>query len=100
MNYLFASSGKDKLKDIVNSLPNQGGFEPLDLLPYVYGIMGLVAVVVIIKAGFSMMLANGDPAKLAKARTEIMYALIGLVVVLLAASITFFVVTNLAQAGA
>jgi hypothetical protein len=62
------------------------------LLSIVYMVSGAFAVIIIILAGFSYTTANGDPSKIAKAKNAIMYAVIGLVVVLIAFLVTQFVI--------
>lgn len=56
-----------------------------------YAMAGIVAVGFIIYAGADYVIAVGDPGKIAKSHKTIMYALIGLAVVILAAVITNFV---------
>ena len=53
---------------------------------------GIIAVLVIIIAGFYFMVAAYDPQKIAIAKNAILYAVIGLIVVLLAFVIVNFVV--------
>jgi hypothetical protein len=59
-------------------------------------IIGVVAVVVIIVAGFNFITSGGDSNKVATARNSIVYALIGLVVVVLAEVIVHFVIGTVA----
>jgi len=61
-------------------------------LNIVYMIAGAVVVFVIIFAGFTYVTANGDAAKISHAKNEILYAIVGLVVVILAFVITQFVI--------
>lgn len=58
-------------------------------------IIGVAAVIVIILAGLSMVMSNGDSQGVAKARTNIIYALVGLAVAVLAQSIVAFVLNKL-----
>ncbi|MBQ9016988.1 hypothetical protein IJ103_01955 [Candidatus Saccharibacteria bacterium] len=58
------------------------------ILNWVYAIMGLVAVVGIIFGAVVWTTSQGDPTKVKKGRDAILYAVIGLVVVLLAVAIT------------
>ena len=62
-----------------------------NLIQWVVGIGGVVAAIFIVIGGWGYVTAAGDPNKLQKAKTTIMYALIGLVVVALAEVITAFV---------
>ena len=60
----------------------------------VVGVIGFVAVVMIIMGGISFATSQGDSSKVAKARNTILYGVIGLVVSLLAFAIVNFVLTN------
>ncbi len=55
-------------------------------------IAGAVAVIIIIISGMRYVLSSGDSAKTSAARSAIIYALIGLVVIILAQSIVSFVI--------
>lgn len=57
-----------------------------------FGIIGAVAVIIIIVAGIQMMTAAGDPNKVSRASTAIMYSVVGLVIALLAYAIVSFVI--------
>lgn len=65
---------------------------------YAYIMAGVVAVVFIIKGGIDYMLSAGDPAKASKATRSLIYAVVGLVIVILAAVITNFIVSSVAGA--
>lgn len=56
---------------------------------------GAIAVVMIIFAGFRFVKSGGDPAKVTVARETIIYALIGLVVIVTARLIVGFVINRL-----
>lgn len=56
-----------------------------------YFIAGVVAVIVIIVAGLTYATSQGDSGKLTKAKNQILYAIIGLILVLAAWGITNFV---------
>jgi hypothetical protein len=58
-------------------------------------IGGVAAVIIIIVAGFSYVSSNGDPSKAANARSAIIGAVIGLVVIAAAESIVIFFVRHL-----
>jgi len=57
-----------------------------------YTAAGIVAVIVIILAGFKYVTAAGDSAAIAKAKNTILYAVVGLVVIILAFAVTWFVI--------
>jgi uncharacterized membrane protein YidH (DUF202 family) len=56
-----------------------------------YFVLGVIAVAIIIVAGYRFMMANGDSNKAATARQTILYAAIGLIVVVSAFAITNFI---------
>lgn len=58
------------------------------------GVLGVVAVVMIIIGGTLMMTSYGDATKVAKGKNTIMYGVIGLAVALLAFAIVNFVLKN------
>lgn len=59
------------------------------------GVIGLVAVVMIILGGVQYTTSSGDAAKVKKAKDTILYGIIGLVVALLAFAIVNFVLGNI-----
>lgn len=65
------------------------------VLNWIFGIIGIVAVIMIILGGFTMMTSSGDPGKVKKGKDTILYGVIGLVVALLAVVIVNFVITNI-----
>lgn len=64
-------------------------------LQIVFAVLGAVAVFFTVFGGFKLVLSNGDPSEAAKARQTIMYAVIGLVVAVLAEAIVGFVIKTL-----
>ena len=65
----------------------------------ILGVIGLVAVVVVILGGIQFVTSTGDPAKTKKAKDTILYGIIGLVVALLAFAIVNFVLGNVFSNG-
>ncbi len=63
----------------------------MGILNTVYFAAGIVAVVVIIIAGIFYSISNGDPGKTKTAREAIIYAIVGLGVIMSAFVITGFV---------
>lgn len=61
-------------------------------------LVGIVSVIMIIIGGFQFITANGDSGKITSARTTIIYALVGLVVVLMSQFIVHFVLGRLSGA--
>ena len=58
------------------------------------GILGIVAVIVLIIAGQRYITAQGDPGKLKMAKDMILWGLVGLIVAVLASAIINFVITE------
>lgn len=64
------------------------------IINVVIGIIGFVAVMVIILGGVQYTTSAGDSNKVKKAKDTIMYGIIGLVVALMAYSIVNFILSN------
>lgn len=74
---------------------NESGFakdQLMGVFNWAYTVAGLVAVIFIIKGGVEYVISRGDPGKIQKAMRSIIYAVVGLVIVLLAAAITTFII--------
>jgi heme/copper-type cytochrome/quinol oxidase subunit 2 len=65
------------------------------IMQAIFGIAGVVAVLVITIAAFQYVISQGDPGKTAKAKDAIMYAVIGLVIAIMGYSIVTFVISRL-----
>lgn len=61
------------------------------ILTTVYWVAGASAVIVIVIAGIFYAISQGDAAKIKRAKEAILYALVGLVVVMVAFVITNFI---------
>lgn len=64
------------------------------VLNIVYFLVGIIAVGMIIYAGIQYLTANGEPNKAKKAMDTIIFAVVGLIVVIAAYAITNFVINN------
>lgn len=62
-----------------------------------YYLVGAIAVIMIIKAGFTYITSGGDSANVTKAKNTILYAVIGLIVVITAFAITNFIIGSFAR---
>jgi len=60
-------------------------------------IIGLVAVVMVIIAGVRFVTSGGDPSKVAGAKSALIYAIIGLVIVALAQLIVHTLISDIIQ---
>ncbi len=65
------------------------------LFSMVFGIIGVVAVIMIIIGGVNYTVSQGDSQKLQKSKSTILYGIIGLVIVLLAFAIVNFVLNGI-----
>ena len=84
------SSAKDKIRD---AFPDTKISEnPERIINTFLYIGGIVAVVMMIVAGIQMTTSAGDPGAVKKAKNTMTYAIVGLVVMILAYAIVNFVV--------
>jgi hypothetical protein len=65
------------------------------IIDVVIGVLGLVAVFVIVLGGVQFVTASGDPTKVKKAKDAILYGVIGLVIAILAYPIVNFVLSSI-----
>lgn len=65
------------------------------ILSVTFGIVAALAVLMIVLAGTRLIAAQGNPQEVAKARGTIIYALIGLVIAIIAEAIVAFVIGNI-----
>ncbi len=98
------TEGKDSAYGTIKPVP--GGDTDVDLtgsiitiLNSVLGVIAVVCVVVIVMGGIQYMTSAGDAGKVKKAKDTILYAVIGLIVCALAATIVNFVVVRLLGSG-
>ncbi|MEA3398206.1 MAG: hypothetical protein U9R06_00480 [Patescibacteria group bacterium] len=89
-----------------NAFVQGSGFDPstgsyslsgymANLIKVFLGILGVVFIILVIVAGFNWMTAGGDEEKVKKAKQMIQRAIIGLIIIALAYSITYFVFKSL-----
>ena len=92
---LFADAASQAQQGVKDA---NGGSDPGDLsskvgivINAIFGVVGLVAVIIIILGGISYLTSQGDANKVKKGKDTILYGIIGLVIVLLAYAIVNFV---------
>ena len=78
-------------EDWVDNIPKSEGFKLDVVLNWIYAVIGLVTVIYIIYSAITYLTSQGDPGKIKQASQSIAFAVVGLIVVLLAAVITNFV---------
>lgn len=76
---------------IKDQIPQNKGFNITGILNFVYAFAGLVAVGFIVYGAVNYAMTQGDPGKIKQAGQTIAFAIIGLIVVLIAAAVTNFV---------
>ena len=81
------------LKDGANTNDLMGTVNTI--INVIIGVIGFVAVVVIILGGVSYTTSAGDPGKVKKAKDTILYGIVGLVIALLAYAIVNFVLSSI-----
>lgn len=70
------------------------------IINVVLGVLGVVAVAVVIYGGFLFLTAQGDPGKIKKGKDSITWGIIGLIIALLSWSIINFVLSSTMSAPA
>lgn len=94
-------AGTLRANSIVENLSECNVEKDVSLMPTIWsginvalGVLGLVAVIVIIIGGVTYVTSQGEAAKVTKAKNTIIYGVVGLVVSLLAFAIVNFVLTK------
>jgi len=78
---------------------NNGSFIPT-ILSIVLGIAGALALLMITVSGLRYITAAGNPEKVSKAKSGIVYSLVGLAVAISAEAIVYFVINGGPSGGA
>ena len=86
-------SAGDEFIDCDSASQSGGGISSImsNVLNILSFIAGIIAVIMLIIAGIKFITSQGDPGKVSEARQAIIYAVIGIVIVVLAQTIVFFV---------
>ena len=69
------------------------------IIGIVLSVLGVIAVILILYSGFIWMTAAGNTEKIDKAKKILGNAIVGLIIILMAYSITYFVTTKLLEAS-
>ncbi len=93
VNNVFAQGGAFFQKGTAPAATTQEelGQSITTIINYFLGLLGLVAVAFLIYAGILMVTAGGNDEQVTKARKIIMYAVVGIVIILLSYTIVTFV---------
>lgn len=74
-------------------IPSASGDSVLNtVLNLVYFFFGIVAVISIILSAFMYVTSNGDSGQVKKAKDGILYSVIGLIITLIAFTVTWFII--------
>ena len=75
-------------------LPNPGATDTTKIINIILAIMGALAVLMLVIAGLRYTISQGDSTKIADSKRMIVYTLVGLLVIALAATIVNFVLSK------
>lgn len=89
----FTVFAQQDLPDSPTNLPESGFIAELinRVLPYVFGIAGFIAVIMIVVSGIQFMTSSGNPEAAAAARGRLIFALIGFALIVLSYIVLQFV---------
>lgn len=75
---------------VTNDLPSLIG----KYLNGVFGILGIIFIILVIYGGFKILLSQGNDTSIKTGRNTILYALIGIIIITLSFALTTFVFTQ------
>lgn len=103
---VLTSSSTDKLKSNTWTVKEAGGLGTItvgtivaSVIKAALGLLAVIFIILMIVAGFQWMTAAGNETKVEKALSMIKTAVIGLIIVLSAYAITYFIFTYLPFSG-
>ncbi len=67
----------------------------VDIINWLIGLSAVVAVIMVIAAGFKLIFSMGDEKRIQEASRALLFALVGLVLVFIAPTVINFVLDNL-----
>lgn len=95
----LVDSDKFNVPKVLTDQPNGAGLTPTQVvINIVFAAAGSIAVLIVAIGGFQYVIAQGDPQKVAKAKNTIIYAVIGLVVVISGYAIVSFIIQQVMPA--
>ena len=90
---VFGDSYEDAKSKITTTLPNVDTNQALqNVISWILGIAGMLAVVMIIVSGIQMTTSAGNPGAVTKAKNTLTWSIVGLVIVVMAYAIVSFVI--------
>jgi uncharacterized membrane protein len=93
----LAALATDDTEKYTTGLPHTeaGGNQLHDILAIAFGILGALAVIFMLIGAMRFITAQGNPQEIAKARSTIIYAAVGVIVAALAEAIVAFALGRL-----
>lgn len=82
----------------VSAVPKNPAEIAGEVIGIILSVLGVIAVILILYSGFIWMTAAGNTEKIEKAKKILGNAVVGLIIILMAYSITYFVTTKLLEA--
>lgn len=77
-----------------SGLPHAPADDLTKILNIIFSVMGALAFFMLVLAGFRYTISQGDPTKVADSKRMIVYTIVGLLVIALAATIVNFVLAR------
>ena len=108
MSFVHAQSGADNMlwggyENEIQEKTGLGNTDPRILIAriirYALGFLGIIAVVIIMYAGWLWMTSEGDPEKIGRAKKVLTNAVIGLFIILASFGIVSFILNKLLEAS-
>ncbi len=104
---ILNSSTVQKINENTGKVQQSAGYDPdlslglvvATIIKGFLGLLGVIFIILIVLAGYNWMTAAGDEEKIKKATSTIRSAIIGLLIIIAAYAITYFVFQNLPGAG-
>jgi len=105
----FNSDLTEKMGNLEQAFQEKAGFEDstqaslgstvATIIKAFLGLLGIIFIIMMLLAGYNWMTAGGEEEKVTKAKETIRRAIIGLVIIAAAYSITYFIFTVLPWGG-
>jgi hypothetical protein len=93
MLQILSVAPKIDTTNIPTTAATQGRLDAI--MAIVFGVLGTIAVLMIVIGGIRYIMAKGNPSDLSQAKNTIIYSLVGLVITILAYAIVAFVIRTI-----
>lgn len=89
---LFAQLSRGDFPNIPQPPDPNAGLPLAEMMQFIFGVIGVIAIIMVMVGGFKYITSQGNPQETAKAKNTILYAIIGLVLAASSFTIVSFVV--------